>query len=126
MSVLFPSEVSYGPEWQGQEVLHHPAPAGGCLQLIRYDRFMSNWINEFDRPNRIIDRSKLTAGTTLNDIYDIDRFMWVAKVSVMGVSEKSLLPFERVVYPERGMACLSPVPPEFEASIEDQVADAGQ
>lgn len=111
MSVLFPEEITYGEDWQQDEILCRPAPVGGCVQLIKYDRFLSNRLSEYDRFERFIDVAKLVTDLTLNDIYDLDRYFWLGRVGIMGVTEEQRFAFENIIYPEKGMTCAQTVPP---------------
>lgn len=124
MSVLYP-DIAYGSDWQQAEVMCRPPAAGGCITLIRYDRFWSNWISEYDRTVRVIDRAKLVSDITLNDIYDPDRYLWAIKNGIMGVVEEQRLFFEGIVYPEKGMGCLEPQEPDL-PGLADDIEDAGQ
>jgi hypothetical protein len=109
MSVLFPDQQSYGPDWQ-QGVICRPTPIGGCIQFMHYDRYLSNRLKEYGPFDRLIDISKLQGALTLVDIYGPDQTEVVLKVSIMGVVIPDRPTFEGQIYPALGLSCPTPSP----------------
>jgi len=82
-----------------------PPPTGGCIQLIHWDRALSNRFPEFGPFERFIDRAKLIQGLTLDEVYDQQVYFWSLALSIMGTSQEDRNEFEDFVYPRLGMQC---------------------
>lgn len=98
----YPEQVEY---YQTDRRSCRPPPSGGCIQLIHWDRALSNRFPEFGPFERFIDRAKIVQNLTLDDVYNDQVYFWNVIVSVMGASVKERNEFEDFVYPRQGMQC---------------------
>lgn len=103
-SVLFPDFQGL-PEVEDGPVMFRPAPLGGHIRLLQYNRFLSNRFREYGPFNRFIDKSKLLTDLLLNDLYDKDRYFIVLKNSIMGTVEEDRFFFDDFIFPNQGMDC---------------------
>ena len=85
--------------------MFRPAPLGGFIRLLQYQRYLSNRFKEYGPFDRIVDLSRLLTDLRLNDIYDKDRYFIVLKNSVMGTVKESRFFFEDFIFPNQGIDC---------------------
>ncbi len=85
--------------------MFRPAPLGGFIRLLQYQRYLSNRFKEYGPFDRFIDLSRLLTDLRLNDIYDKDRYFVVLKNSVMGTVAESRFFFEDFIFPNQGIDC---------------------
>ncbi len=99
---VFPSPTAPDPESQ---LICRLPPAGGCISFIRYARWTSVRMKEYGPYNRFVDRAKLIADLTYDDIVINDRYAVAVKVALLGVAENQRYLFQDLIFPFKGLNC---------------------
>lgn len=88
--------------------LQRATPAGGCIDFLRYTRYSSNKLREYGPFVRFIDRAKLVADLTYDDVVGDDRYAVAFKVPLLGVMETQRFDYQDMIYPFKGVSCPAP------------------